>query len=423
VDDASTPRDSTDDVGHATAWTPLRFASFRALWSGNSAMWMAVWSFATAAQWYLVGSPETRALTPLIQTSLMLPMTLLTLPAGVLGDTVDRRRLISWMQGIAVLALGAAAIAAFLGRLPGVLLLVVAVVTGCTTALTFVPFQSLTPELVPRRVVPSAAALVSVGINAARMVGPAVAGALLAFLGITPVLALCVGATAFFLVTVRLWDGGAPRPHAKAEFLPAFAEGLRVVRALKPVRQLMLRVFLFGFAMVILFTTIPLIAAERLNLTAGVYGATMAATGAGAVTGGLLTARLQRYLSVNALLGLGGAFSSVAIVLMPFAGSAGVLALLMFVAGYWWTTSLSTAAGAVQLFMPRVFVARGIATYNLAPFGGQAVGSYVLGYIAVNHDITAAHVVAAGLLAVTAVLSLVRPLTKQFGSTAEAVIP
>jgi MFS family permease len=135
------------------------------------------------AQW-LMGDLGGGALAiALVQAATTLPVFLVVVPAGALGDILDRRRLL--LAGQALMCAGAAGITATTaaGRTTPPLLLGLIAVMGVGQALSVPSFQAIQPELVGRREVPQAAVLNGADINIARAVGPAVGGLLIAAAG------------------------------------------------------------------------------------------------------------------------------------------------------------------------------------------------------------------------------------------------
>jgi MFS family permease len=131
-----------------------------------------------AAQWLMITLEHSALMVALVQTAISLPVVLLALPAGALGDIVDRRRLLIASQ---VLALAAAALLAALtlaGEIGAWSLLGLTLAVGVGDSLRRPAWQALQPQLVPREQVPQAAVLNSANMNVARALGPALGGAL-----------------------------------------------------------------------------------------------------------------------------------------------------------------------------------------------------------------------------------------------------
>ena len=171
------------DVGpgraERSAWSPLRISAFRALWLAQLGSMIGTWMQTVGAQWLLVDEPNASALVSLVQTAGLLPMLLLALPAGVLADAFDRRRLLVGVQ-LATFVVGVIlAVLALTSDLSPAVLLTFTFLLGAGAAISMPPWQALIPDIVPRDDIRGAAALGAVSVNLARAVGPAVAGFLI----------------------------------------------------------------------------------------------------------------------------------------------------------------------------------------------------------------------------------------------------
>src|SRR3954452_20477501 len=168
----------------ASAWAPLRNAVFRALWLAVLGSQIGTWMQTVGAQWLLVDEPNAPTLVSLVQTASMLPVLLLALPAGVLADTFDRRRLPIAVQLFMATVGVVLTVLTVVGQMSPALLLVLTFALGCGAAMTAPTYQAIIPELVPRPQLASAAALGAISMNLARAVGPALAGVLVAQIGV-----------------------------------------------------------------------------------------------------------------------------------------------------------------------------------------------------------------------------------------------
>src|SRR5918997_4954317 len=97
---ATPPADGSAGSDAVGAWSPLRIAAFRALWLAQLGSMIGTWMQTVGAQWLLVDEPNAATLVALVQTAGLLPMLLLALPAGVLADSFDRRRLLVVLQSL-----------------------------------------------------------------------------------------------------------------------------------------------------------------------------------------------------------------------------------------------------------------------------------------------------------------------------------
>jgi MFS family permease len=211
-----------------SAWAPLRTAAFRALWLAQVASLIGTWMQTVGAQWLLVENPDAAALVALVQVAMTLPALLLALPAGALADILDRRRMLVGVQLFqTAVAVGLTGFA-LSDRLPPALLLTFTFLLGCGMALALPAYQALIQEIVPPAQVRSAAALGGVAVNGARAVGPALAGLLLAQVGVAAVFALNAVGHAVLAIVLATLHRPAPAADAAPErFLGAIRAGHR----------------------------------------------------------------------------------------------------------------------------------------------------------------------------------------------------
>ena len=177
--------------------------------------YFGTWMQTVAVQWFLVERHSSDVIVALVQTASLGPTLLLGLLAGVLADLFDRRRLLIFLQSYAVLVALALAVLTYLGRLGPTSLLIFTVAIGCASALTGPAWQAIQPEVVPREQIPAASTLGSVAGNAARAIGPALGGLVVALAGAAAVFA--INAVSFVGVIVALVAWKRPKQSAPIE--------------------------------------------------------------------------------------------------------------------------------------------------------------------------------------------------------------
>ena len=382
-----------------STWSPLRLGVFRAMWIAVLVANIGTWMQTVGAQWLLVYLPHAAILVALVQTADFLPDVLFGLVGGALADVFDRRRLLIVVQ-VTMACVGAAlAILTAAGQMPPALLLVFTFALGCSSVFTNPAYQSLVPELVPRDQLRAASALGSISINLARLIGPALAGLLIAKIGVTAVFGVNALTYLFFAVVLIVWRppaGGAP--ELPERFLSAMRAGGRYVLNAPVVRRILLRAILFVVPASVVWSLLPLVATERLGLGAAGYGLLLGALGAGAVAGALILPRFRARLSANYLIGAASviyALSSVLIVVVPNP----VLAVIVLLpAGAAWIAVLSDINAELQLFLPAWVRARGLSVYLMVLFGAQGVGALVWGAIAEPFGVRGAFLIAAAVM-------------------------
>jgi MFS family permease len=402
------------DAGQSSAWAPLRGRVYRSLFIAQSASNIGTWMQTVAAQWFLVEKHSSDVIVALVQTATLGPTLLLALFAGVLADLFDRRRLLIVLESYAVLVALALAVMTYLGRLSPTSLLVFTVAIGCAAALTGPAWQAIQPEVVPREQIPAASTLGSVAGNAARAIGPAIGGVVVALSG--PAAAFAINAASFAAVIFALVTWKRPKQLAAIErehFGHAMLTGLLYVNHSPIFRRILLRAFLFLFPASAVLALLPVTAAHRWHLQASGYGVALAAIGFGAVLSVVFAARLRQRMSDNVLLAGSAAvygLAPLAMVRLPFAAATPILVL----SGMSWLITLTTLNAAAQLSLPRWVRARGLAAYLLVATGAQAIGSYVWGAVATRaglHVALLGSAVMLGAVALSVAVLRLRPCT------------
>ncbi len=192
-------------------WRPLRSPTFRNLLFADIASDVGTFMQSVGAAWMMVSLNAGPLYVALIQTASALPFFILALPAGAIGDIVDRRKLILfteiWMAAVAIVLAGVT----LAGLLSPGLLLVLTFALSAGDAIESPTWRAVLPELVAKEDLAAAAALNGIEFNFARAIGPALAGVVIAvanvgtafvvnaasFLGVIFVIALTLNDTLF----------------------------------------------------------------------------------------------------------------------------------------------------------------------------------------------------------------------------------
>jgi MFS family permease len=407
---------TADPGARASTWSPLRHGVFRAIWLAVLVSNVGLWMQTVGAQWLLVQQPHASILVALVQTADMLPDVIFGVVGGVLADMFDRRRLLIAVQVFMAVTGLALTVLTFAGQMPPALLLTFTFVLGSGSVISLPAYQSLIPDLVPRTEIASASTLGSISVNLARAIGPAIAGILIAWIGVGAVFAINAATFLAYAVIVAAWH---PKTESSTQlperFVSALRAGGRYVRYSPVMRRMLLRTSLFLVPGSALWALLPLVATQRLKLSAGGYGLLLGALGVGAVVGSFLLPRLRARLSPNRLMVASSvvyAAVMVAIVLVP---STAVAVLVLLPAGLAWMAVLSTMNASLQLFLPEWVRARGLSVYLSVLFGSQALGAVLWGVVAAPTGVVLAFLIAAGLMLAGAATTRLWPLIDTTG--------
>ena len=397
----ATSADSTTEAG---AFAPLRVKIFRALWIASLISSIGGWMQTVGAQWFLVENHSDAALVALIQTASAAPFLLLGIPSGVLGEFVNRRTLLIAVQA-ALVAVGIAlSVVTLVGGLTPWLLLAFTFVLGAGSAIQGPAYQALVPEIVSRPLIPSAAALSSIGVNIARSVGPAIAGLVVAGLGIPFVFGLNALSFAVFLVVLLGWRGYTPPPRRPEPFVEATRAGLRYVWNAGVVRRVLVRLALFIVPASALWALLPLVAAQQLGLDSNGYGLLLAAVGVGSVGGAFVIPKARAKLGANVTVMIASAVFGAVIVVSAVSHSLLLTVTVLVFGGVGWIAVIASLNGSVQAFLPAWVRSRGLSVYQLVLFGSTAGGSALVGVVAQGVGVVPTSV-GAGLLVIAVAAS------------------
>ena len=173
--------DAAADPAHSTsALAPFSTPLFRMLWLAWLAANITMWMNDVASAWMMTTLTTSPILVALVQTASTLPVFLLGLPSGALADILDRRRYFAATQLWVSLNAVVLAIMSLTDSLTAPLLIALTFTNGIGLAMRWPVFAAIVPEIVPRHHMPQALALNGVAMNLSRIVGPVVAGAILA---------------------------------------------------------------------------------------------------------------------------------------------------------------------------------------------------------------------------------------------------
>jgi MFS family permease len=364
-------------IGRRT-FAALANPNFRRWYAGQGISLVGTWMQTIAQGWLvytLTGSGTQLGLVVALQ---MVPVLVLAPYAGVVADRVDKRRMIILVQALmAVLAL-------ILGLLTvtGVVRLwevyVLAAGLGIATAFDNPTRQSFVMELVGPDHVRNAVTLNSVLVNAARAVGPAVAGILIATVGVSVCFLVNAGSYVAVIASLLLLDTSTLRPSTPAPRTRGqLREGLRYVAATPALAVPLAMMGVIGALAYEFQVVLPIVARETFGGGAEVYGFLTAAMGAGAVIGGLIVAgsgRTGTRAVIMACFGFGGS-----LLLAAAAPTLPLELVAMTIVGGASVTVLSVGNSTLQLesrpdMRGRVMSLWAVAFLGTTPIGGPIAG-------------------------------------------------
>lgn len=379
-----------------TALMPLEGPVFRSLWFAWLAANMTMWMNDVASAWLMTTLTDSAVMVALVQSASTLPVFLLGLPSGALADISDRRLYLASTQlWVAAVSLLTAALA-FANALSAELLLGLTFLNGIGLAMRWPVFAAIVPEVVTKGQLPAALALNGISMNLSRVVGPTVAGALLAGAGTAWVFVLNAVVAAGALVVILRWRSVKRQTTLPGErFFGAVRIGLQHVRESPRMRAVTLRVFLFSLQMSALVALMPLVARRLSGAGPGMFTLLLATMGTGAIAAALLMPRWRARLGRDQIVLWGSLMHAAASGVVALAPATWIALPAIFIVGMAWISTANTLSTAAQLALPNWVRARGMSVYQMALMGGTALGAMLFGSVAARFGVQAAIVSAA----------------------------
>lgn len=380
-------------------WGPFRHSTFTVLWVATVVSNIGTWMQNAAAGWLMATMSPDPLVVALVQVATSLPMFLFVLPAGALADIVDRRYLLLISQIAATIVIAILTVLVWSGSATPAILLAFTFLSGVAAALTSPAWQAIVPQLVPREHLQPAVALNSVGFNVSRAVGPALAGLIIAVMGLAAPFFLNSISYLGVIAALFWWRESSERGHhLPAEgFASATRVGLRHARYNPHLRSTLIRAMgFFPFASAY-WALLPLVARNQVAGGPQLYGFLLGAISVGAVLGAFALPRIKSRIGADKLVVAGTVGTAIALALFGLAHHQVTAFLASIIAGLSWIAVLATINVSAQLALPGWVRGRGLAVLAVTMFGGLTIGSLIWGQVAALIGLPKAHFIAAAL--------------------------
>ncbi|MEJ7926074.1 MFS transporter [Sphingobium sp. AN641] len=406
-----TDESDPDMSGGWKALAPLRDRTFRTIWLASLASNFGQLVLGVAAAWEMTRLGQSAEMIALVQTALMLPLMLVSVPAGAIADMFDRRK-------IALIGLCFASACACVLTLLSVAglaspwtMLAFCFLIGCGVALYTPAWQASMVEHVPVRQMSAAVSLGAVSYNIARSFGPALGGLIVMTVGATAAFGLNALFYLPLIAAFLMWK----RPHVPPRLPPeridrAIISGLRYSLHSPPVRSVILRSLAFGLASGVVIALLPLVARDMLHGDASTYGLLLGAYGVGAVIGALTVSDLRERIRPEITVRVGIVVMGLMMLVIGTSHHLALTSLALVIIGACYLLVLALFNVSIQTSVPRWVVARSVALYYASASGGMAFGSWMWGAMAAGYGADSAMLAAGVMTLALPVLFLPLPL-------------
>jgi len=403
-----------------STFAALRNPVFRRLWIASLISGTCVAAHDTAAVWVMNTLSSSALSLSLMSTVASLPLFLFTLPAGVLADLVDRRKLLRCVNLWLAFAAGLLAILGSLRLLrPNVLLFCVFMI-GLGFAFNAPAWSAFVSDVVAVEELPSAATLGGLQLNVSGIIGPALGGVLLYLFGANWVFVVNASCFVGVILTLLPWT----RVEAVAQlplenFFASLSTAIHYVRCAPAIRVVLARNVLFAFFISVIPALIPVVGLKELHLRPCSLGLLFTSMGVGsAFSAVFVLPRLRRRLSPNVSTILANLLEAMVYLLMAFVRQPLIFMIVAALAGLGWTVAASELWVAGQRVIPCWARGRMNAIVIMVSQGGIALGGMIWGLASQAAGVNTTLIVAAVTFTIS--LSLGIPLSINFTTSLDS---
>src|ERR1700761_5433862 len=402
----------------AATFRALRHRNYQLFFAGQLISLIGTWMDQVAESWLVYRLAGSALLLGTVAFASQIPVFLLAPIGGALADRIDRRKILIVTQTSMMLLTFVLAWLTLSQRVHVWHIVVLAALTGIVNAVDLPARQSFVVDMVSRADLTNAIALNSSMFNGARVIGPAVAGIVVAAIG--EGWCFFANGVSFIAVIIGLWMMKMERPRLSIEGSPLenIIEGFQFVTRTRPVRALMLLLALVSFAALPYAVLMPLFADQILHGGPKALGLLMGCSGVGALCGALLLASRRSLKGLSTWVAVACAGLGVMLSLFSFSRTLWLSALLLAPAGFFTMVQMASSNTLIQSMVPDRLRGRVMAFYAMTFMGMAPLGSLLAGSLA--HTLGPTWTVFAGDMAALcgavifwSRLSTLRPATRE----------
>lgn len=362
----------------------LKYPNFLHLWIGGWFSNTGTWVQAIALNWLVYEISKSPSTLGLVQFASSIPVFFLSFYAGALTDKINRRNIIVWSNFIAM------ALAFMLGFFVSYGLITIAIIillsflSGISFSFAFPSWQSMISDVVPKKDLMNAIALNATQFHAARLLGPAIAGYIIASIGLDWAFYLN-GMSFFAVIAALLYIEYRPKFETKSNSssFRAIGEGFTYAWHNRQILNYLLAVGIVSiFGLAFFSTLMPIFAGEILKVGVKGYSWLMSVNGIGALFSSLVVAWLSGRAELLSVLRTVIPALGLAILVFSFSQNFYLSMFAIFLTGFFFLMTVSMLNTAIQSVVDNTFRGRVMSIFvwmfmGLSPFG--ALGAGILG--------------------------------------------
>jgi len=369
----------------------LNHLEFRRFFLAQFAALTGGWMQTVAQSWLVLQLTNSPLKLGLLGTLQFAPLLLFSLVSGVVADRVSKRRLLIATQTTMAVQAFALTALVWTGAVEYWHVGVMALVAGLAATLDQPARQAFVAELVGKDDMINAVALNSASFNAARIVGPAIAGVLIARFGIAPAFLInSVGFLGVIAVLLSLRAEGAPCRRGDTTMLEEIREGIAYAARTPTIRLVLLLLLVVSYCVFNFTVYVPLLAKGVLRLGPEGFGLLMAALGVGAVTGALTVGTIGSRQPQARHMFAAAAVACCGLVAMSAVRQVWLAAVVLFVIGFFGILMVASGNTAIQLSAPDELRGRVMSLYTLVWGGIFPLSAFMVGAISERWGVSTA---------------------------------
>lgn len=379
-----TSQRASGPVSLSHAWRALRHRNFRLFFAGQGTSVIGTWMTRLATSWLVYRMTHSALLLGVVSFSGQIVAFLLGPFAGVWVERLNRRKLLVWTQSLAALQSLALAALTLSHRITLWEIIVLSAVQGLINAFDMPGRQSFLVQMVEDRAdLSNAIAINSSMVNGARLVGPALAGLVIAAVG--EGWCFLIDGISYLAVIASLLMMRLPRDetHRRVRsMIEQMHEGWQYVRNFLPIRTILLLFALMSLMGWPYMVLLPVFAGQVLHGGAHTLGWLTGASGLGALCSGLSLMVRKTVIGLTRMLQIAAATTGVALILFGLSHTLWISLVLMLFAGFGMMQAAAVSNTVIQSLVSEDKRARVMSYYTMAFFGGAPFGSLLAGVLA-----------------------------------------
>ncbi len=366
----------------STTFSAMRHRNFQLYFGGQLISNIGTWMQIIAQGWVVYQIGHSELTLGLVAFASAIPVLVISPWAGVVVDRMSRRKLLMMTQSAAMILAFIMAALTFTKVIQEWHVIVLAALLGVVNSFDAPSRQAFVPEMVGKKDLPNAIALTSMMFNSARVIGPAVAGLVLAAVGA----AWCftINGISFLAVLIGLWLMELPplrKIHHTTSPWQQLVSGMQYAAKNREIFGLILLSLVFSIFGISYATILPAFVEKNLHQGAIAYGWVNAATGLGAVTGAFLLAHRASHGRRGQMLVLTNIAFPLVSIAFSFTSLYPLSLLLAYGLGVGFMMQFTTINTLLQTRVEDEFRGRVMGLYTITFFGFAPFGNLLIGFL------------------------------------------